>query len=229
MKRKSTVEHWDEHWSETLGKGFDHYYTRGMDEIIKFFKNIKNRKVLEVGAGSGTDSFYLLKKCNTENYCLDFSKKALKYMKSYFSKEKTNVKVIGGELRSIPFQDNSFDIVFSGGVLEHFKDPVNIILEQKRILKSGGLLVIGVPYTYTLLTIYKHILILFNKWRYGWETQFSRTDLKRFMKESDMYVEKVYLDCFPLNWLPYNISMLIRKTWLDFPISGGVVIWASKK
>ena len=47
------------------------------------------------------------------------------------------------------FADNSdlplFDIVFSLGFLEHFDDPIPVVESHLKLLKPGGVLLIGVP------------------------------------------------------------------------------------
>ncbi len=45
----------------------------------------------------------------------------------------------------IPFESNSFDIVYSTSVLEHVKNPEQVISESIRVLKPGGLLQFVVP------------------------------------------------------------------------------------
>jgi SAM-dependent methyltransferase len=44
-----------------------------------------------------------------------------------------------GDARSLPFPDASFDLVLSGGLLEHFRDPRPVLAEMSRILRPGGL------------------------------------------------------------------------------------------
>ncbi len=45
----------------------------------------------------------------------------------------------------IPFADASFDIIVCEQVLEHLEDPRGIIEEFARVLRPGGLLILGVP------------------------------------------------------------------------------------
>jgi ubiquinone/menaquinone biosynthesis C-methylase UbiE len=47
-------------------------------------------------------------------------------------------KYLVGDMCSLPFDDGSFDIVFSDGVLEHFESIERPIKEMVRILKPGG-------------------------------------------------------------------------------------------
>lgn len=49
------------------------------------------------------------------------------------------------ENNAFPFEDNSFDIVFSKSVIEHFRTPDNFIKEIYRILKPGGRIIIMTP------------------------------------------------------------------------------------
>lgn len=49
------------------------------------------------------------------------------------------------ELDELPFPDGSFDSVLLDNVLEHIAKPGALLKEIRRVLKSGGNLVIGVP------------------------------------------------------------------------------------
>lgn len=61
------------------------------------------------------------------------------------------IKVVSGcdvqeaNLLSLPFEDGFFDVILCNHVLEHIPDDVGAILELKRVLKPGGLLMLGVP------------------------------------------------------------------------------------
>lgn len=59
----------------------------------------------------------------------------------------TNVDLRGDNLR-LPFRDASFDVVHSGGVLEHVTDPDLALREYLRVLRPGGWLMVGVPHMF---------------------------------------------------------------------------------
>lgn len=49
--------------------------------------------------------------------------------------------------RALPFADGNFDHVLCVEVLEHVPDPVSFLLDLKRVLRSGGSLVLTVPWS----------------------------------------------------------------------------------
>ena len=82
--KESTVKHWDDHW-KTRAKQTIHKLE--LDEISKLI-NLKSKKVLEIGAGSGVDSLYLCEKYKIKAYCLDYSKQSIDYIKETFKKKR---------------------------------------------------------------------------------------------------------------------------------------------
>lgn len=51
----------------------------------------------------------------------------------------TNVSFKVGDIHSLPFEDNTFDIVHAHQVLQHISDPVSGLREMRRVTKPGGL------------------------------------------------------------------------------------------
>lgn len=43
-----------------------------------------------------------------------------------------------GDLFALPFEDSSFDVIYSNGVLSHLKDPITPLREMRRVLRRGG-------------------------------------------------------------------------------------------
>jgi ubiquinone/menaquinone biosynthesis C-methylase UbiE len=54
---------------------------------------------------------------------------------------------------ALPFDDRSFDLVTSNMVFEHVKDPRAILAEIRRVLRSGGRLLVLTPNWLDLVTI----------------------------------------------------------------------------
>lgn len=51
----------------------------------------------------------------------------------------SNVSFEVGDIHSLPFPDNKFDVVHAHQVLQHISDPVQALREMRRVVKPGGL------------------------------------------------------------------------------------------
>ena len=51
-----------------------------------------------------------------------------------------------GSMEKLPFNDESFDIVFCSHTLEHSENIIQALKEMKRVLRSSGTLFIATPY-----------------------------------------------------------------------------------
>jgi ubiquinone/menaquinone biosynthesis C-methylase UbiE len=52
--------------------------------------------------------------------------------------ESKNLTFVKGDVRSLPFHDQCFDKVYCRYILEHVDNPLNVLIEAKRVLKPGG-------------------------------------------------------------------------------------------
>ncbi|MGC8594484.1 MAG: methyltransferase domain-containing protein [Candidatus Kryptoniota bacterium] len=188
-ERKSTKEHWENFWSAK--KHVNEVYSNA-DRVLRNIRKVtdlKGKRVLEVGAGTGRDSFGMVR-LGASVVMLDYSMNSLKIIKELAREEQIDVFAVDGNAFSLPFHDETFDIVFHQGLLEHFreKDAESLIRENVRILKQGGLLLVDVPQRYHIYTILKHILIAMNKWFAGWEREFSIGELDRFLRSAGLQI-----------------------------------------
>ena len=54
------------------------------------------------------------------------------------------------DIHDIPFEENSFDVIFCNHVLEHVEDDIKALKEMKRVLKPGGWAILQIPFFYPL-------------------------------------------------------------------------------
>ena len=53
-----------------------------------------------------------------------------------------------GDVRDLPFRENTFDAIYSMGTIEHFDETERAVEEMARVLKPGGRAIVGVPNRY---------------------------------------------------------------------------------
>lgn len=119
---------------------------------LRMLKKFNNRKLkfLDLGCGDGSFLEYLKKETQFQLVGVDSSKLQIKKCNS------KNLKVIRADIEiDLPFEDNSFDIVYSGEVIEHLYNPDFFLQEVKRILKPKGYLLLSTP---NLCSWYNRIL-----------------------------------------------------------------------
>jgi SAM-dependent methyltransferase len=103
---------------------------------LAFINRQKPGRLLDVGCGlgfmlSGTDDAW-------EKHGTELSAFAAKHAGQYG-------KIFHGELHDALYPAEHFDLVVTHHVIEHVEDPVRFIGEIHRVLRCGGLLVLGTP------------------------------------------------------------------------------------
>jgi len=109
------------------------------DELIK--SGIKNGLALEVGPGPGYLGLEWLKKTQQTwlkglDISPDMVELARKNARDYGMESRTEYVVSPGD--TMPFEDQSFDAVFTNGSLHEWAKPEQTMDEIWRVLKSGG-------------------------------------------------------------------------------------------
>ncbi|MFC2161323.1 class I SAM-dependent methyltransferase [Acidobacteriota bacterium] len=103
-----------------------------------------NRKILDLGCGTGYGSHFLASFGAKKVIACDLSEEALKYAKRFYGHP--SVEYINIDLNiTLPFKDKSFDFVFCSQVIEHISEPIKLLFEIKRVLNSGGFCLVTEP------------------------------------------------------------------------------------
>ncbi|EMA53880.1 methyltransferase domain-containing protein [Halococcus thailandensis] len=111
-------------------------------EALDLFDVDEDDRVLDVGCGTGFGTEGLLE--HTERvHGLDQSAHQLKRAYGKFGRDGP-VKFYRGDAERLPFEDDTFDALWSSGSIEYWPDPVAALRECRRVTEPGGnVLVVG--------------------------------------------------------------------------------------
>lgn len=96
------------------------------------------RSILDVGSGAGQIAQHLLKYADAQSeiYCTDLSQPMLE--RARVRLKSSRPRFVTADIVHLPFEDNAFDGVTCGYVLEHLADPRPGLAELARVMKPGG-------------------------------------------------------------------------------------------
>jgi len=99
----------------------------------------RRKKILDIGCGDGC--FIIRFKNYCEVFGVDISWRAIKIAK----KAGIDAYEVDISCEKLPFEDEYFDIVYMGDLIEHLVNPDFAINEVARVIKSNGFLVLSTP------------------------------------------------------------------------------------
>jgi ubiquinone/menaquinone biosynthesis C-methylase UbiE len=146
---------WDDEYERELRSGdYERKYTEYISKNYSdTYRQINTKKpldkhitYLEIGCGNFFFGQSVAKKCGLI-IGIDFSFNALLIAKKML--EKKGIKkflLIQGDILKMPIKKDTIDLIYGGGVIEHFKDTQNCVNELYRVLRPGGVSFNTVPY-----------------------------------------------------------------------------------
>ena len=101
------------------------------------FADATDLKVLEIGCGLGTDGAQFAR-AGADYTGIDLTDAAVELARKRFELFQLPGTFRVADAEGLDFPDNSFDVVYSHGVLHHTPDTAGAIKEVHRVLKPGG-------------------------------------------------------------------------------------------
>lgn len=95
------------------------------------------KRVLEIGVGGGSD-FLKFVRAGADATGIDLTRAAVEMVRERLREEGLEADVQQADGESLAFEDGTFDLVYSYGVLHHSDDPERAFREVRRVLKPGG-------------------------------------------------------------------------------------------
>lgn len=135
--KKETIKAYDT-YPKLFDKKFGEHFEYVKKDADAFIKELKGKRILDLGSGPGNHALYFKKK-GFDVLCLDFSDEMLKLCK------KKGLKTIKMDIEKLKFPKESFDGVWAYASLLHVpKKGINPIIKKIRAaLKKDGILAIA--------------------------------------------------------------------------------------
>ena len=125
-------------------------------QIIKWLGDLKGKKVLDVGCGAGEAAVYFAKQ-GAVSTATDISNGMLRVVEDVARYHSVTVETKQCSAERLPFDDNTFDVVYSGNLLHHV-DLETTLVDMKRVLKPGGIIVSWDPLAHNpLINVYRRM------------------------------------------------------------------------
>lgn len=209
-----TSERWDRQYRgltpEDVARGFSRYADH-FGHVARIFRppaRPSSPRLLEIGSGLGYFALYMAQR-GCEVICAEQSAAALERSRALFASDPSvRARFVRADLRALPLAGSSVDLVYGGGVIEHFDDTEAVLRELARVMAPGGYMLNTVPaLSLVTLTEYQqwgtipdvpvlrqasefvHLRLLRRRhMRYGYERSFTVTRLRRLHERAGLRV-----------------------------------------
>ncbi len=132
------------------------------------FPEGRGKDVLEIGVGMGADHLQWAQAEPRSLAGVDLTARAIAFTRARLSWHNLTSKLSVGDAEHLPFPDDSFDLIYSWGVLHHTPDTRRAIQESWRVLRRGGTARVMIYHTYSpvgYLLWFRYGLLSGRPWR----------------------------------------------------------------
>ena len=135
----------------------EHLYYRNFEpalERLRFISkqlkklNESDMQFCDLGFGPGVLTQFILQKKPAWTACgIDINPECVHYAEKLMKLKGVNnrVQFTTGDVRELPYADDTFDLILAMEILEHIPDPLKGLLEAVRVLKPGGYAITSIP------------------------------------------------------------------------------------
>ena len=117
----------------------DQYHFEKLHHLPRLidFDGYRGQQVLEVGCGAGTD-LVRFARGGAQVTGVDISPSAIALARQNFAQQGLAADLREADGEQLPFDANSFDLVYAHGVVQYTADAQSLVDECRRVLKPGG-------------------------------------------------------------------------------------------
>ncbi|NJE02912.1 class I SAM-dependent methyltransferase [Thermococcus sp. MV11] len=200
------------------------YVDRTEKWLIFSMMETRGGKALDLGCGTGNYTLEL-KKRGFDVIGLDASEGMLRIARS------KGLNCIMGDAYSLPFPDESFDLVLSVTMFEFIHEPERVLAEIHRVLKPGGEVIIGTMNGRSLWFLLKRLKSIFTETAYRYARFYTPGELEGLLRKAGFEnVESAGIIFFPSFWpLPGLAEGIDRKCYKKCKSLGAFVAVKGRK
>lgn len=147
--RFTTAEWWDDYWRGTplpqrIGFGTSSYVDELLGVLTRYLPSGDGHSVLEIGGAPGRYLAFLHER-GLKVTALEYSPVGVELARENFRRLDITATVVHGDMFDSDLDIPPQDAVYSLGLIEHFDDPAAVARAHVRLVKPGGILIIGAP------------------------------------------------------------------------------------
>lgn len=203
-QQRADSSFWSEHWGQyDIASLLQWVESSPLTHLLAHYLPSKG-KILEAGCGLGQFVLYFRSK-GYEIEGIDFSETAIRICKEFDPSAPVRV----GDVRHINVPDGTYQAYISLGVVEHFEEgPDEVLQEARRVLSRDGLLILSVPFINGLRLLFKPIIQYLEerkqrKYQYTfYQYAYSKREIINFLRRNGFE---------PIAFHPYDPGRLIRR------------------
>jgi ubiquinone/menaquinone biosynthesis C-methylase UbiE len=114
------------------------------------FADARDKDVLEVGVGLGADH-ECFARVGARLHGLDITSRAVDHTRRRLAAASLASQLEVGDAEALPYADQSFDCVYSWGVIHHSPDTPKAVAEIHRVLRPSGIARVMIYHTHSLV------------------------------------------------------------------------------
>jgi len=190
------------------------------------FTRYNGQRVLEVGVGAGTDHLQW-GRAGAKCHGVDLTAAAIETTRRRFDLYGLQTELRHIDAEKLPYPDETFDVVYSWGVIHHSDRPEAILAEVHRVLRPGGKL-IGMMYSRRSVLAVKlwirHALLKGKPWRslsnVVWNHMesigtkaYTQRELRSLLSAFDEVELIPILTSYDISRLPRLVSQFFPQRW----------------
>lgn len=204
------------------GKALRYRLTRRTREVVSAIKEFaKNpiRDIIDLGTADGR-MLDIIHRRYPKARCIgvEYSQELVNFAKEKFP----YLEIVKGDIQSLNFPDNSFDLAIAAAVIEHIPYPDKVVKEAKRVLRPGGIFILTSPDP-----VWEHLATLFGHLkRNQHKTVMNLKQLHNLALVNGFSVLKMQKFMLSPVGLPFELILekFIRTLYLDFLMANQLLV-----